>query len=104
MEIGTVVEYIERKRIVCAAVLQAKKHKLMILTQGNREASIPEGRVLVADGKVSLALGREAVSAELSRIAQKREALKGEVDVAELWEVLHDEAQWVDAPTMAGLA
>ncbi len=98
------MEYIERKQIHCAVVLQAKKSRLRLLTEENRESLISEDRILVTNGQVPPHLGRDRLSALVSEIARKREELKSSVDVATLWEVVHDEPQWIDATLMAELA
>ena len=88
MEAGTVVEYIDRKQIVCAVVLQAKKQKVQLLTESNRETSVPETRLLHRDGQLSPEMGRDRLVASLLEIVRKREQLKQEIDILELWEIL----------------
>ncbi len=104
METGTVVEYIDKKQIVCGVVMQAKKQKVRLLTETNKEVSISGSRIFNPDGALDTEQGRDAIVDRLRSIVQRREGLKQEVDVLELWEVLHSEKEWVDASTMAEFA
>ncbi len=104
MDKGTIVEFIERKKIICAIVMQTKKQKVRLLTELNREASISENRLFCHDGTLDPDIGRDRLVALLSEIAKNRDSLKAGVDVEELWEVLNTEAEWIDAETMAEFA
>ncbi|MBI9077566.1 MAG: RNB domain-containing ribonuclease [Desulfatibacillum sp.] len=104
MELGTLIEYIDRKKVICAVIMQAKKQKVRLLTEANREVSVSEHRLFCVSGRLDPGMGRDRLVALINEVAQKREALKAHVDVYELWEVVHEEEQWVDAETMAGLA
>ena len=104
MELGTLIEYIDRKKVICAVIMQAKKQKVRLLTEANREVSVSEHRLFCVSGRLNPEMGRDRLVSLLSEISNKRKALKAHVDVFELWEVVHDEEQWIDADTMAGLA
>jgi len=104
METGRIVEYIDRQRIVSAVVLEAKNHRLRLLTEGNREAKISANR-LTHEGKTLLdvSMGRQRLVERLRQIAGRRCALIEDIDIRELWEVLSTEQEWVDLETMAEL-
>lgn len=102
METGTVVEYIERKQIVCSAVLGEKNGKLRMITENNREVSHTEKRLAhISTDRLDLNGGRDALIAQLKQTANRRRQLQKQIDVEALWSVLHTEATWIDRDTMA---
>ena len=98
------MEYIDRRKVICAVIVEVKSQRLRLLTEANREASVSPNR-LSHKGKtvVDLSAGREKTVADLKRTAARRNALAGEVDIPGLWEVLNSERAWVDLRTMAAL-
>ncbi|NJL58309.1 MAG: hypothetical protein HC887_00345, partial [Desulfobacteraceae bacterium] len=46
MEIGNIVEYIDKQKIVCAVVLEVRSERLRLLNETNREVKLSVGRVL----------------------------------------------------------
>jgi exoribonuclease-2 len=102
MEPGTIVEYISRKEMVCAVVLGEKDAKVRMLTEHNREVSHGRNRLAhVADRRLDLRRGRDALVEKLHATAARRKQLENQIDVEDLWEVLHEEASWIDLQTMA---
>jgi len=102
MELGTIVEYIDRKLIVCAVVLGKKNQKLRMLTEHNREVSHAEKRLAhVSSERLDLRTGRDALVNRLKHTVARRRQLQKQIDVEALWEVLHTEATWIDLQTMA---
>lgn len=102
MEPGTIVEYIDRKQIVCAVVLGQKNHKLRMLTEHNREISHAEKRLAhVGRERLDPGIGRDALVNRLQSTVAARKQLKKQIDVEALWSVLHTEATWIDLQTMA---
>jgi exoribonuclease-2 len=101
MELGTIVEYIDRKEVFCAVVLEQKSQKVRMLTQNNREVSHSERRLVnVGNERLDLKIGRNALVESLQDIAGRRRHLHQQIDVEELWDVLHNEFTWVDVQTM----
>ena len=101
MESGFVVEYIDKQRILCAVVLEAKQQRLRLLTENAREVSLPPNRLShQSSARLDLSLGRERIVDTLKRLATRRHALMREVDIRELWEVLNTEQEWIDLGTM----
>ncbi len=89
---GKIIEYIDQGKFVSAVCLQEKGNKLHLLTSGNREANIsPKRALLISDATINVARPREELLEHLRNIEQERKRLKGEVDVRELWELIHDE-------------
>lgn len=105
MEAGNIVEYIDRQKIVCAVVLESKNGRLRLLNEHNRELKLSANRL--AHGSTAplpSALGRDRMVESLRETAERRRELADAVDVVELWEVLHEEAEWIDLETMAEFA
>ena len=102
MEPGTIVEYIERKKVVCAVVLGQKNQRVQMLTEHNREVSHAEKRLAhVATQRLDPKLGRDALVEHLKSAAARRRTLQNQIEVKDLWEVLHTEATWIDLQSMA---
>ncbi len=101
MEPGMIVEYIDRQRIMCAMVLEVKNQRLRLLTENNREVKLGANRLLyLPEASLDLAAGRIAQTNVLKESAERRRQLAGVVDIEELWEVLHEEQEWIDLDTM----
>jgi len=104
MEVGNIVEYIDRQQIVCAVVVEIKNQRLRLLSETNKEIKLSANRVLHrANGGLDLAGGRDRVVHQLKSIARKRRELTGDVAVRDLWEVLNSEQEWVDLATLTAL-
>ncbi|MFC1857622.1 ribonuclease catalytic domain-containing protein [Thermodesulfobacteriota bacterium] len=104
MESGSVVEYIDRQKVLCAVVLEARKQRVRLLTENNREINLSENR-LSHKGKtrLDLSMGRDNILELLKKLSDKRKTLIRQVDVKELWEVLNSEQEWIDLVTMTEL-
>jgi exoribonuclease-2 len=101
MELGNIVEYIDRQRILCAVVLEVKNQRLRLLTENNREVNLSASRLLHRDRtRLDLSMGRTRMVDALKEVAQKRKALMEKVVIRELWEVLNSEQEWIDLETM----
>ncbi len=103
MEVGNIVEYIDRQRILCAVVLEVGNQRLRLLTENNKEVSLSSSRLLHRDhSRLDLALGRSRTVDLLKEVVAKRKALIEQVCIRELWEVLNTEQEWIDLKTMTG--
>ena len=101
MELGSIVEYIDRQRILCAVVLEVKNHRLRLLTENNREVKLSPGRLLHKDNaRLNISMSRDKIVDALKEVANKRRALLNKVDIKDLWEVLNTEQVWIDLETM----
>ena len=101
MEIGNIVEYIDRQKITCAVVLEVKKQRLRLLTENNREVNLSASRLLHRDNvRLDLSQGRDRTVLTLKELASKRKALISQVDIKDLWEILNTEQEWIDLATM----
>jgi exoribonuclease-2 len=102
MKSGTIVEYICDKQIVCGVVLDESPKKLRLLTEGNREVSLAEKRLIgVSRESVDISGGRDRSLHQLAEVVSRREALQETIDVFEIWEFLNEDERWFDARTIA---
>ena len=101
MESGSIVEYIDRQKIMCAVILEVKNTRLRLLTENNREIKLSAGRLLHQDKvRLDLSMGRDNMVNTLKGVADKRKALIRQVDIKDLWEILNTEQVWIDLETM----
>ncbi|MFP4667447.1 MAG: ribonuclease catalytic domain-containing protein [Desulfobacterales bacterium] len=101
MEPGTIVEYIDQQKIICAAVLEEKDGRLRLLNENNREVNQKESRLNhVSRSRVKFARGRDKVVEQLKETAEKRRALSRHIDIKEIWEAVHTLEEWIDLETM----
>jgi len=101
MESGSIVEFIDRQKIMCAVILEVKNSRLRLLTENNREVNLSASRLLHKDKvRLDLSLGRDKMVDALKGVASKRKELLNQVDIKDLWEVLNDEQVWIDLATM----
>ncbi len=101
MESGSIVEFIDRQKIMCAVILEVKNSRLRLLTENNREVNLAASRLLHKDKvRLDLSLGRDKMVDALKGVASKRKELRNQVDIKDLWEVLNSEQVWIDLATM----
>ena len=101
MEIGTIVEFIDHEKIICAVVMEIKKMRLRLLTENNREVKLTANRLTHKGAdRLDLSMGRDRLVSALKKTALKRRALINDIDIKQLWEVLNTEQEWIDLPTM----
>ena len=101
MESGSIVEYIDRQKIMCAVVLEVKNRRLRLLTESNREVNLSANRVShKCKTRLDVSMGRMKMVQTLKAIVGQRNALVDHIDIKELWEVLNTEQVWIDLGTM----
>jgi exoribonuclease II len=101
MESGSIVEYIDRQKIMCAVVLDVKNRRLRLLTESNREVNLSANRLShTCETRLDLSMGRTKMVHALKEIVGQRNALVNNIDIKELWEVLNTEQEWIDVGTM----
>ena len=82
MESGSIVEFIDRQKVLCAVVLEIKKQRLRLLTENNREVNLSASRLLHTDKvRIDLSIGRDRVVDTLKEVAGLRKTLINNVDV-----------------------
>lgn len=104
MDVGRVIEFIEGKRIMCGVCLGVKTGKIRVLTEANREISLPPSRIVHQSTHRLSNLPRNDVLRSIREIAKKREMLKEKVSPSELWDLLYKEGMSFDAQSIAGLS
>jgi exoribonuclease-2 len=101
---GTVVEFFVDKRLTLGVCLEAKGERFLILTEGDREISLPESRFLhVAPHALNVQKGRDQLIQSLRDIAKRREELRVRIDLADVWELVWAEPEAYDCAFLAGL-
>ncbi len=101
MESGTVVEYIDQQKIICAVVLEVKKQRLRLLNENNREVNLSAGRLShTSSQRLEPSSGRAKIVDRLKELAKVRAELINQIDIKGLWEILNTEQEWIDLATM----
>ncbi len=98
---GHVVDFAEQGKVQTAYVLGAKDRRLRILLPTGREELLPRTRVLTLSQRPYRAPNRQEQLALLAMREERREALKGELNLEELWEVVVDEAEEMSPQELA---
>ncbi len=88
-----VVEFFEDRKIYCAFLGDDRGERLHIITEQNREMNLPRKRVIHATPwSAGANLSRLELVEHLKAIGQRRESLKREINLEEVWELLVNEA------------
>lgn len=104
MEPGYLVEFFEERRLLIAVVTELKGERLHVLTQTQREMTLPRKRVLHATpGRLCPDWSRQQMLVYLEESERKRESLQAEINLEDLWELLSQENQALSLEEMATL-
>ena len=106
MEKGTIVEYIDRQRLICAVVLESAPvgdKRLHLYTENNRAVNLPERRITYAGGRLDTGLSRQQMADRLKETAARRNALMAKIDVQVLWDLANSEGQWISLAALKDL-
>ncbi|TWI68606.1 exoribonuclease-2 [Desulfobotulus alkaliphilus] len=104
MEPGKIVKYIDQQKIITAVVTENKKQRLRLLTETNREVNLSANRLShISESQLDLGIPRDHQVRTLKETAERRRLLSASMDLHELWEVVHEEADWQDTETIASL-
>ncbi len=79
--------------MICALCLQDKGTRLHLLTLSNRLVNLPSKRAAFISSHISTESPREDLLIKLRDIDSRRTALKEEIQVRELWELIKDESE-----------
>lgn len=102
MENYQLIEFFEERKSLCAFVLDDRGDRLHVLTEQNREMNLARKRVMHAvPWPAGAKLGRQELVEHLKQVGQRREALKREINLAEVWELLVDEGVALSTADMA---
>lgn len=92
--VGHLVEFIDKNRVVLGLVLSNKKGRLGLWTAQDRQVALPQGRVLLMTPAAVAPEAPRAIQVEyMQKVEARREELAGAVNVDELWELVHAEAE-----------
>ncbi len=98
---GHLVEFAEHGRVQVAYCLGQKDRRLRVLLPSGREEMLPRTRVLHLSQRTFRAPNRQEQLNLIEASHQRRERLKEEIDLAELWEVVVDEAEEISPEELA---
>lgn len=97
MAYGKIIEFIEQGKIHCTLCIQDKGNKYHLLTPLNQQVNIPPKRaLLVSNFSIDAQGNREEVLFKLRQVDNRRDALKKDVCVKDLWELIKDEKESFD--------
>ncbi len=98
---GSIVEYIDQQKIICAVILQETKGKLRLLNENNREVNFSEKRLShISQVCLDDSASRDLIVSQLKQLAQNRKKLSESINIQELWEILYEESEDIDIETM----
>ncbi len=101
MKIGTIVEYIDQQKIITAVILSEKKDKLKLLNENTREVSLTVKRLThVSQVCLDISQPRNLLIHHLKTTAETRRELAEQIDIPEIWEILHEESEEIELPAM----
>ncbi len=96
-----IVEYIDQQKIICAVVLQVKKQRLRLLSENNREVNLTAGRLShISKDRLDISASRDFLVKALKQKSNKRREFSEQIDIKELWELLHEEGEEIDLDSM----
>ena len=106
MEIGpgSVVEFVEGQRFICGVCIGQKGSRYHLLTHLGREMNLARGRFIHVSPPGTLTGSRQEQLDGLQEVHRRREALREGLDLAELWELVHEEGVTWNVATLAGIA
>lgn len=104
MHEGKIIEYIDQGKVSCTLCLQDKGNRLHLLTSLNRQVNLaPKRAVFVSSSTLEPSSPREEILAGLKQMESRRESLKQEIHVRDLWELIKDEKESFDYTYLAQL-
>ncbi|MBW1982946.1 MAG: RNB domain-containing ribonuclease, partial [Deltaproteobacteria bacterium] len=101
---GTVVEFFDKKKLVCAVCIGVKNERIQVLTESGRTGNVTSKRILhSSEAGLDISSGRENLQLTLKEIVDRRLQLMRQVSVAELWDLLQDEEEGFACEQLAEL-
>jgi exoribonuclease-2 len=98
MEPGRVIEYIQEGKVQAGLCLDAKKGRLKILTENERELSLSSNRIIHASAyRLDLSRPRTELIRFLCDVISRRESLAKEIPVKDIWDLLNEENEKVNS-------
>lgn len=102
---NNIIDYYDNRRIACGLILEVEDRRLRILTDQGKETNIPLSRALTAshDPLFPVSGSRDAQVQKLKEIWSRREEIKTNIDLAELWEIVVTETDEIDLSELTEL-
>lgn len=103
---GQLVEYIADNRFIVGVCLELKNDKPRVLTENNRETTVPARRLINPQGQIiDVNSSRQELLDALTRVSARREEIRSGIDLTELWELVVEEesGQTLDPVYLAGM-
>jgi exoribonuclease-2 len=100
---GQVVEFLENQKYVCASVIEKKGARYRLLTHTGREVILSPARFLHVSPPLISSNERQGIVDALKKCHDYRDKLSREIDIKELWEVIHEDAEVCSPNDLAGL-
>jgi exoribonuclease-2 len=88
---GRLIEFKDKKRVVTAVCTRVDSGSARILTEANKEFNLPLAKVLHEGTDLDVKRSRTELIDSLKTFAADASALVDEIDLAELWELLHED-------------
>lgn len=89
---GTIIEYMEQSRFICAMVIDEDSKRLRLLNQNGREVNLPLSRLLHQSVKRhSRTLSQDEQLRLLKETDQTRQAMMSQVDLPGIWQLASEE-------------
>ena len=105
MQPGIIVSFFDKDKLTCGICLECKGNKLHLLSEQNRKLNLNLNRVIHQSKKpLDLNLSSDELLNQLKKTIHAAEQLIEEIDTEELWNLLHDEGEQFELPTLAELA
>ncbi|MGE4560110.1 MAG: ribonuclease R, partial [Desulfobulbus sp.] len=90
---GSIIEFIDGGKFVCGFVTGVAEKKVQLVSQNGREMYLAASRILsVSRQPIPQPASREALTGLLQQCGAKRAALAETIDLAELWEIINQDA------------
>lgn len=99
-----VIEFLENQRFFTAMCLGKKGNRYHLITHLGKEINLPESRFLHVSHQRIKATVRNECLQELQSIFLRRDSLKNQINIKELWELIKDERETWSPSELAGFA
>lgn len=88
---GRLIEFRDKKRVIAAVCTRVDSGSVRILTEANKEFNLPVAKVLHEAGDLDVKRSRTELIEALKAFAADATALAGDIELAELWGLLHED-------------
>jgi len=99
VRVGSLIEYLDNNRFICALVTGEKDRRFRILNQNGKEILLPSARIVHCSPNVQpMDLPKEEQQRKLKETDARRSELMAAVDLEEIWELIAAEPGNVFTP------